>query len=306
MLPANTNDIHTEKKLRASKNIFSIFFCFIVWPLQNKKIIHIKMWKGEIQVKCLNNFTYRSPKKKRKLDEISYTVHEVPGFEVSKNDIAIVVQRKQEDHLDTIHAEIVSFKEITKGRNKSRIVPPVEFDKQLSIDKYEEDEDEEDEDTKYFPLRICFLTIVKFNKKHLVQFLNGYSVPNLIDTSYKKFVKIDLFYCKGREFSKYYNQKGLGEKLMKAVLAQYDLKRFPIVLEADTRDPNATQNHKLFTYYKKLGFDNGPFPRTKDKKYSTAIMYKLPQIDNFAQAIRTRLRRRKLRPIKENRSRKSI
>ena len=112
------------------------------------------MWKGEIQVKCLNNLSYRGKTKKRKINEISntYTVHTVPGFETLKNDIAIVMQRKQVDNLDTIEAEIVSFKEITKGRNASRIVPPLEFDEQLSIDKHEGDE--QDEDRKYFPLRI--------------------------------------------------------------------------------------------------------------------------------------------------------
>lgn len=239
-----------------------------------------KMWKGEIQVKCLNTFPYRGKTKKRKKNEISnlYTVHPIPGFETLKNDIAIVVQRQE----DIFQAEIVSFQEITKDRDASKILPRVKFDEQLSIDK---DSYEYEENPSYFPLRLCHLKVVMLNKEKLAEFFGEeYSVPNLSETSFQKFIKIDLFYCKGRQFSKYKQQKRLGEKLFNFVLAQYELEKFPIVLEADTRDRNATQTHKLFQYYKSLGFDHGPFPLIKNQDYSTAIMYRLPPSTTFTKS----------------------
>tara|TARA_B100001063_G_C16636676_1_gene488662 strand:- start:507 stop:791 length:285 start_codon:yes stop_codon:yes gene_type:complete len=86
------------------------------------------------------------------------------------------------------------MKEITKGRDRSRILPPVEFEAALSIDSTDEEDDEEDTDEDlYFPLRLCHVVISVIDKIKLGEYLQGYCVDDectdLTNSKYDKFVK---------------------------------------------------------------------------------------------------------------------
>ena len=210
------------------------------------------------------------------------------------DDIKMLMQEKD----DVIRAEVVSLKEITKGREQSKLYEGEAHAQASNIDEADDIEDEDmEEDTEYRPLRLCHVQIVILTKEDLHEFLKGYCVEsckNLIESNYDKYVKLDLFYCKGRSLSKHNLQlKGLGAKLLKYVFNEYrrvhqddlqvsDLEKFPIVLEADTMSQEATRDHPLFKYYALLGFNYGPFPYYRKKEdrttetFKTAIMYKLP------------------------------